>query len=82
MGDNFDLLKGFWLTIKLSVLSGVLSLVWGWSWRCCGSCQARPLAPVRWLTIAYIDAFRGVPLLLVLLLVSGGSARSPRQAAT
>jgi polar amino acid transport system permease protein len=31
----------------------------------------RPLAPVRWLTIAYIDVFRGIPLLLVLLLVSG-----------
>jgi polar amino acid transport system permease protein len=29
------------------------------------------LAPVRWLTIAYIDIFRGIPLLLVLLLVSG-----------
>jgi polar amino acid transport system permease protein len=31
----------------------------------------RPLAPVRWLTIAYIDIFRGIPLLLVLLLISG-----------
>ena len=29
------------------------------------------MAPVRGLTIAYIDAFRGIPLLLVLLLVSG-----------
>ena len=26
---------------------------------------------MRWLTIAYIDAFRGIPLLLVLFLVSG-----------
>ena len=32
----------------------------------------KALAPVRWLTIAYIDAFRGIPLLIVLLLVSGG----------
>ena len=31
----------------------------------------RALAPVRWLTIAYIDAFRGVPLLLVLLIIFG-----------
>src|SRR3712207_3045436 len=31
----------------------------------------RAAAPVRFLTIAYIDVFRGIPLLLVLLLVSG-----------
>jgi polar amino acid transport system permease protein len=39
----------------------------------------RPLAPIRWLAIAYIDVFRGIPVLLVLLLVSGflGSAASP-----
>ena len=39
--------------------------------RCCASFPGRALAPVRWLTIAYIDAFRGIPLLLVLFLVSG-----------
>jgi polar amino acid transport system permease protein len=32
----------------------------------------RALAPVRGLTIAYIDVFRGIPLLMILLLVSGG----------
>ena len=39
----------------------------------------RALAPVRWLTIAYIDVFRGIPLLLVLLLVSGFLARPPHR---
>ena len=30
MGDNFDaVLDGFWLTVKLSIISGVLALVWG-----------------------------------------------------
>ena len=29
------------------------------------------MAPVRGLTIAYIDVFRGVPLLLVVLIISG-----------
>ena len=29
----------------------------------------RPLAPIRWLTIAYIDIFRGIPFILILLLV-------------
>jgi polar amino acid transport system permease protein len=30
-------------------------------------------APVRGLTIAYVDAFRGVPLLLVILIISGSA---------
>ena len=30
MGDEFDrVLDGFWLTLKLSIVSGVLSLIWG-----------------------------------------------------
>jgi polar amino acid transport system permease protein len=80
MVDQFDpVLKGFWYTLKLSLLAGVLSLVWGLVLAVLRQLPGRALAPVRWLTIAYIDVFRGVPLLLVLLLVSGflGSAASP-----
>ena len=30
MGDEFGrVLDGFWITLKLSILSGILSLVWG-----------------------------------------------------
>ena len=73
MGDEFGaVLEGFWLTIKLSILGGVLSLVWGLILAVIRQLPGRPLAPVRWLSIAYIDCFRGIPLLLVLLLVSGG----------
>lgn len=80
MKDQFDpVLDGFWYTVKLSLLGGVLSLVWGLILAVLRQLPGRPLAPVRWLTIAYIDVFRGVPLLLVLLLVSGflSSAASP-----
>jgi polar amino acid transport system permease protein len=74
---NFQaILEGFWLTIKLSVLAGVLSLMWGLILAVLRQLPGRALAPVRWLTIAYIDAFRGIPLLLVLLLVSGISVFS------
>ena len=61
------------LTIKLSILAGILSLIWGLILSVLRQLPGRALAPVRWLTIAYIDVFRGIPLLLVLLLVSGGS---------
>jgi len=72
MGAEFDrVLDGFWLTLQLSVVSGVLALAWGLILALLRQLPGRGLAPVRWITIAYIDAFRGVPLLLVLFLVSG-----------
>jgi polar amino acid transport system permease protein len=72
MRDEFDpVLNGFWSTIQLSVISGVLSLVWGLVLAVLRQLPGRALAPVRWLTIGYIDVFRGIPLLLVLLLISG-----------
>jgi polar amino acid transport system permease protein len=73
MGDNFSsVLDGFWLTIQLSILGGIFSLIWGLILAVVRQLPGKPLAPLRWLSIAYIDAFRGIPLLLVLLLVSGG----------
>ena len=72
MADEFDrVLDGFFITVKLSVLSGVLALVWGLVLAVLRQLPGKPLAPVRGLAIAYIDAFRGIPLLLVLFLVSG-----------
>jgi len=69
MGDSFgDVFDAFLTTLKLSLVAGVLSLIWG---LVLSLLRQLPVPPVRWVTIAYIDAFRGVPLLLVLLLVSG-----------
>ena len=73
MIDEIDpVLDGFWYTIQLSLLGGALSLTWGLVLAVLRQLPGRALAPIRWLTIAYIDAFRGVPLLLVILLISGG----------
>lgn len=73
MGDNLPgALEGFWITLKLSILGGVFSLAWGLVLAVLRQLPGKPAAPVRWLTIAYIDAFRGIPMLIVLLLVSGG----------
>jgi polar amino acid transport system permease protein len=73
MGDYLSpILEGFWLTLKLSIFGGVLSPIWGLILSVLRQLPGKPLAPIRWLTIAYIDVFRGVPLLIVLLLVSGG----------
>jgi polar amino acid transport system permease protein len=72
MRDNFGyVLDGFWLTIQLAVVAGVLSLIWGLVLALLRTAPGRPMAPVRWLAISYIDVLRGIPLLLVILLIDG-----------
>jgi polar amino acid transport system permease protein len=72
MGDEFGfVLDGFWETLQLSLVAGALSLIWGLVLALLRQLPGRKLAPIRWVTIAYIDAFRGVPLLLVVLIISG-----------
>jgi polar amino acid transport system permease protein len=73
MEDEFaPVLQGFWYTIELSLIGGALSLIWGLVLAVLRQLPGKVFAPIRWLVIAYIDVFRGVPLLLVLLLISGG----------
>ena len=50
MVDHFDeVLDGFWMTIQLSIVAGVLSLVWGLVLALLRQLPGRALAPVRWL---------------------------------
>jgi polar amino acid transport system permease protein len=72
ISENFTfVLKGFGETLELSLLSGALALIWGLVLALLRQLPGRPLMPVRFVTIAYIDVMRGVPLLLVILLISG-----------
>jgi polar amino acid transport system permease protein len=72
MRDNFDkVLDGFWLTVQLAIVSGVLALLWGLVLALLRAAPGRTMAPVRGVSIAYIDVFRGIPLLLVILLIDG-----------
>ena len=74
MGDEFGfVLGGFWQTLQLSFVSGVLALAWGLVLALLRQLPGRGFAPVRGLTIAYIDTFRGIPLLLVILIISGSA---------
>jgi polar amino acid transport system permease protein len=71
--SNLDkVLAGFWFTVKLSVIAGVISLTWGLVLAVLRQTPGKLGRLVRWPTIAYIDIFRGIPALLVILLVSGG----------
>ncbi|HYH53857.1 MAG TPA: amino acid ABC transporter permease [Solirubrobacterales bacterium] len=73
MVDHFDeVLEGFWVTIQLSVLSGILALIWGLILATLRQLPGKGFLPVRVVTIAYIDVFRGIPLLLLIVLIAGG----------
>jgi polar amino acid transport system permease protein len=72
MRDNFDyVLDGFWLTVQLAIVSAVLALVWGMVLALMRAAPGRAMLPVRGVAIAYIDLLRGIPLLLVILLIDG-----------
>src|SRR5687768_5746968 len=74
MGDEFGfVLEGFWQTLQLSFVSGVLALIWGLVLALMRQLPGRRFAPVRGLAITYIDVFRGIPLLLVVLMISGSA---------
>ncbi len=82
MADHFDeVLAGFWVTIKLSIVGGFFSLLWGLILAVLRQLPGKMLAPVRGLVIAYIDCLRGIPLLLIILLLSSGLATMATQGA-
>jgi len=69
--DNFDkIIEGFWFTIRLSIVAGIASLIWGLILAVMRQTPGKWGAIIRWPTIAYIDVFRGVPALLTILIVS------------
>lgn len=72
MGDEFGfVLDGFFVTLKLSIYGGILALIWGLILAVLRQLPGKAAAPLRWIVIAYIDVFRGIPMLLVLLLING-----------
>jgi polar amino acid transport system permease protein len=70
--DNFTfVLEGFGQTVQLSLVSALLALIWGLVLALLRASPGPAMLPVRGLAIAYIDVMRGIPLLLVILLISG-----------
>ena len=66
-----DVLRGFVTTIKLTLLGAGLAMAVGLGVAVLRRLPGRRWAPVRFAMVAYTDAMRGIPLLLVILLVSG-----------
>jgi polar amino acid transport system permease protein len=73
MVDHFDeVLDGFLKNLLVFALAGVLALTWGLILALLRQLPGKRLMPVRGLTIAYIDVFRAIPILIIILLISGG----------
>jgi polar amino acid transport system permease protein len=78
MSKHFDqVLEGFVITLELSLIAGALALLWGLILSLLRQLPGRAFLPVRFVTIAYIDVFRGIPLLMIILLISGSLAFLP-----
>jgi len=72
MGDHFsEVLEAFWINVKLFLVAGLLSLIWGLILALIRQLPGRGAMPVRFLAISYIDVFRAIPLLMIILLISG-----------
>lgn len=73
MGDHFgEVLDGFVKNLLVFALAGVLALAWGLILALLRQLPGKKFMPVRGLTIAYIDVFRAIPILIIILLISGG----------
>ena len=65
-------LKGFWLNVKLFVVAEALVLVWALAVALVRSLPGRAATPARWLAIAYVDLFRGLPAIVTIYLIGFG----------
>jgi arginine/lysine/histidine/glutamine transport system substrate-binding and permease protein len=63
------LIKGALITLQLTILSAVLGLIGG---SLLGIARLSEIKPLRWLARAYIDFFRGTPLLVQIFMVYFG----------
>ncbi len=84
--DSFPaVLDGLWLNIRVTLVSGVLILLLGLGIAVMRTLRGPVTFPLRLLGTVYVDVFRGLPLLLLLLLLGfGGPALNlaglPREA--
>ncbi|MGD2101890.1 MAG: amino acid ABC transporter permease [Acidimicrobiia bacterium] len=67
-----EVAQAFWLNAWIAVVSEVFVLVLSLSLALIRVIPSRAVRPLRWLAIAYIDIFRGIPVIILLYLVAFG----------
>jgi polar amino acid transport system permease protein len=64
--------RGFMTNLSLMLVAEACVLVWGLVLALVRLSRSRALAPLRWLTIGYIDLFRAIPGLLLIYMIGFG----------
>ncbi|MGN6276625.1 MAG: amino acid ABC transporter permease [Solirubrobacterales bacterium] len=73
MGEHFwEVLEAFLQNVLIFAVVAVLALIWGLVLALLRQLPGKKFTPIRFVTIAYIDLFRAIPILIVILLISGG----------
>jgi polar amino acid transport system permease protein len=67
-----DVLRGFWLDVRLFLIVEAIVLVLGLAVALCRVSRAAALFPLRALAATYTDVFRGIPTILLVYLVGFG----------
>ncbi len=68
-----EVLEGFWLTIQIWFVAAILALIWGLILALMRQAPGKKLLPIRFVSIAYIDIFRAIPALLLIVLTTVGA---------
>jgi polar amino acid transport system permease protein len=71
-GAWYSLLKGFWINVQVFLIAEVIVLVWALVIAVMRLLPGPACRPVRLLVTVYVDVFRGIPALLVILIVGLG----------
>ena len=73
LNDSFStVVAGFWINVKLMLISEALVLVFALAIAVVRSLPGPVLAPLRLVALVYTDVFRGIPLILVVFIVGLG----------
>jgi polar amino acid transport system permease protein len=73
MGEHFgEVFEAFLQNLLIFVVATIVALIWGLVLALLRQSPGRKFLPIRVVTIAYIDVLRAVPLLIIILMISGG----------
>ena len=71
-----SLLKGFWINVQVFMIAEVIVLVWALVVAVMRLLPGPACKPIRFLATVYVDVFRGIPSLLVILVIGFGLAQA------
>src|SRR5687768_9704352 len=73
ISDNFpQFASGFWMTLRVVLVSLAIALGVG---TLVAALRAAPTRPLRWLGGFYVETFRNLPLLVLLIILFAGLRR-------